>query len=137
MPLISARLPASVRAAIRPLLTHTYSRVVITPSETLDAWDNPLESAASETATTGLPCVYLASRRLRTTEAGSMMVDVSTLTVPHDDPIAVGDRVEDVTDRDGTVLVAAATVDSLDPTAEAGASVMKVLVLSGLRTVKS
>lgn len=137
MPLLSARLPAMVRAAMRPLLTHTYSRVVVTPSETADTWGNPDVTDSDETTTTGLPCLYLSTRRLRTTEAGSMMVDVSTLTVPHDDPIAVGDRVTNVLDRDGTVLVAAATVESFDPNAEAGASVLKVCVLAGLKTVKA
>jgi hypothetical protein len=143
MPILSARLPAAVRAAMRPLMTqHTYTRTVVaaTPvlddedDPTYDDWGNPITTDG--TPTTGLPCLYQSVRRLRTTEAGSVLVDVSTLTVPYDDPVAVGDRVTNVTDRDGTVLVAAASVESFDPNAEAGASVMKVCVLAGLSTVK-
>jgi len=128
------RLARAVRRALRPLLAHTYSRVRVgtTPTldddvQTTDDWGNP--QATNATAVTGLPCLYLASRRLRTDGGGSVVVDTPTLTVPHDDPLAVGDFVQNVADKDGTVLVAYAVVESIDPAAEAGASVLKVAVL--------
>jgi hypothetical protein len=142
MPLMPARLPGSVQRLMRQLLTHTYSRTVIasTPvlddedDPTYDDWGNPITTDTAIVTT--LPCLYQSQRRLRTDENGSVLVDVSTLTVAHDDPLAVGDLVTSVTDRAGTALVASATVESFDPNAEAGASVMKVAVLAGLQTVK-
>lgn len=129
------RLARAVRRAMRPLLAHTYSRVRVGTTPTLDeeldqtedAWGSP--QATNATAVTGLPCLYLASRRLRTDDGGSVVVDTPTLTVPHDDPLAVGDYVQNVADKDGTVLVAYAVVESFDPAAEAGSSVLKVAVL--------
>ena len=134
MSLPGLRLTRAVRRAMRPLLAHTYSRVRVGVTATLvddvqtqDTWGNP--QAANATVATGLPCLYQASRRLRTDDGGSVIVDTPTLTVPHDDPLAVGDYVQAVTDKDGTVLVAYAVVESVDPAAEAGASVLKVAVL--------
>ena len=134
MSLPGLRLTRAVRRAMRPLLGHTYSRVRVgtTPTtvddvQTEDAWGNP--QATNATTVTGLPCLYLSSRRLRTDDGGSVVVDTPTLTVPHDDPLAVGDFVQAVTDKDGAVLVAYAVVESFDPAAEAGASVLKVAVL--------
>lgn len=134
MSLPGLRLARAVRRALRPLLAHTYSRVRVgtTPTldddvQTTDDWGNP--QVTNSTATTGLPCLYQATRRLRTDDGGSVVVDTPTLTVPHDDPLAVGDYVQSVADKDGTVLVAYAVVESFDPAAEAGASVLKVAVL--------
>ena len=134
MSLPGLRLTRAVRRALRPLLGHTYSRVRVgtTPTtvddvQTEDAWGNP--QATNATAVTGLPCLYQATRRLRTDDGGSVVVDTPTLTVPHDDSLAVGDYVQNVADKDGTVLVAYAVVESFDPAAEAGASVLKVAVL--------
>lgn len=129
------RLSRTVRRALRPLLTHTYARVRVGTTPTLDdadeqtedAWGNP--QATNATSVTGLPCLYQSSRRLRTDDGGSVVVDTPTLTVPHDDTLTVGDYVQNVTDRDGTGLVAYAVVDSIDPAAEAGASALKIAVL--------
>lgn len=139
MPLISARLPGIVRAAMRPLLTHTYSRTgppepILDEGEpVLDAWGNPTYTDGA--TVTGLPCVYLSSRRLVTREQGSVVVDVPTLTVYHDDTLAVGDIVSNITDRDGRVLVVSAVVDTFDPAAEAGASVLKIATLTSVVAV--
>lgn len=133
MPLISARLPAAVRAALRPLLTHTYSRTGPPVEGADDAWGNP--TTTDGTTVTGLPCVYLSSRRLLNTEAGNMVLDVPTLYVLHDDTLAVGDLVTNITDREGTVLVASAVVDTFDPAAEAGASTVKIATLKSVVVV--
>lgn len=139
MPLISARLPAAVRAALRPLLTNTYTRtgppVAVTDEDgpVLDAWGNP--TYTDGTATSGLPCMYLSTRRMVVREQGNVILDVPTLYVYHDDTLTTGDTVTNITDRDGTVLVASAVVDDIDPAAEAGASVMKVCTLSSVVAV--
>jgi len=119
---------------MRPLLAHRYSRVtvgatatIVDDAQTEDAWGNP--NATDATIVTGLPCMYLTARRLRTDDNGSVVVDTPTLTVYHDDSLSVGDYVQNVTDTDGTVLLAYAAVESIDPAAEAGASVVKVCVL--------
>lgn len=133
---LPASLTRSVRNALRPLLTHTYSRytpeVPVTPSQT-DAWGNPV--TADGATTSELPCAYQSSRRLVVRDQGTVLLDVPTLTVYHDDALAVGDRIVSVTDRDGTVLVASAVVSSFDPAAEAGASAFKIAVLGAAEAV--
>jgi hypothetical protein len=132
---IPASLARSARAALRPLLTHTYSRytpesVAVLDDEDAAVLDDYGEPTFTDGPTTsGLPCAYLASRRLVQRDEGAVVLDVPTLAVYHDDALAVGDRVLDVTDNEGTVLVASATVEAFDPAAEAGASVLKVAVL--------
>lgn len=134
MSLPGLRLARAVRRAMRPLLTHRYSRVVAGSTPVLDddvqvedAWGNP--QATNAAPVSGVPCLYQATRRLRTDNGGSVIVDTPTLTVYHDDALAVGDYVQNVTDRDGTVLLTSAVVESFDPAAEAGAMVLKIAVL--------
>lgn len=127
-------LTRSVRAALRPLLTHRYTRTEVgvpvlgmDNQPKYDDWGNPVTQDG--TPTSGLPCLYQSSRRLVVRDEGTVLLDVPTLTVYHDDPLAVGMKVTNVLDRDGTVLVAAAVVESFDPAAEAGASALKIAVL--------
>lgn len=130
MRVISAHLARQARRALRPLLQHRYSRyspnVPVVPAAD-DAEGNPVvENSAT---TSDLPCLYQSSRRLLIRSEGPILVDVPTLTVYHDDDLAVGDRIVSVTDREGTILVSSASVESFDPAAEAGASVLKIGVL--------
>lgn len=125
---IGASLHRSVRAALRPLLVNRYSRtsqIPVTPA-TDDAWGNAVVEDGPTTS--GLPCLYQSQRRMVVREEGTVLLDVPTLTVYDDDALAVGDRVT-VTTRGGTVLVTSAVVESFDPSAESGESVLKVAVL--------
>lgn len=124
---IPASLARQARAALRPLLTHAYSRY--TPAATPE-WG--AAAGADGATTSGLPCLYQSSRRLVARDEGAVVLDVPTLTVYHDDALAVGDRVVSVTDNEGRVLVASAVVSAFDPAAEAGASVFKVAVLGAV-----
>jgi hypothetical protein len=138
---MSRSLTRSVRAALRPLLVHRYARTTPnsvpvldddTSEPVLDDWGEPvLEDGPT---TSGLPCLYQSSKRLVVRDEGTVLLDVPTLTVYHDDPLAVGDRVT-VQTRGGTVLVAAAVVDSFDPSAESGESALKVATLTSAEAV--
>lgn len=132
---ISRSLSRSVRAALRPLLVNRYARttpdVPVVPAQN-DAWGNPV--VGDGPTTSNLPCLYQSSKRLVVRDEGTVLLDVPTLTVYDDDPLAVGDRVV-VTTRGGTVLVASAIVDSFDPSAESGESVLKVAVLTSVVAV--
>jgi hypothetical protein len=126
---ISASLSRSVRNALRPLLVNRYARyspnVPVVPAEN-DAWGNPV--IGDGPTTSGLPCLYMSQRRQVVRDQGTVLLDVPTLTVYDDDALAVGDRVT-VTTKGGTVLATDAVVESFDPSAESGESVLKVAVL--------
>lgn len=128
MPGLPASLTRSVRNALRPLIVHTYTRVQ--PGEPTDAVDEDYQQIpGDETRTSGLPCLYMSLKKLVSTQQGAVLQDVPTLTVYHDDALDVGWRVENVLDKESRVLVTSGTVTSFDPSAESGASALKVAVL--------
>lgn len=127
MPMISASLTRTIRRMLAPLLSNTYTRTT-EGAGVQDAHFN--ETAEPGTPVSGLPCVFLWSDRLVIDEGGRTTVKTPTLYVPYDDPLAVGDEVTNVIDRDGTVLLAGpALVDTIDPAAESGGSAIKIAVL--------
>lgn len=130
-----ASLARMARSALEPLLQHRYSRYTPASVPVVDGDDEPVLDAYGEATytdgptTSGLACLYQSSRRLVVRDEGTVQLDVPTLTVKHSDGLAVGDRVLNVTDNEGTVLLASATVEAFDPAAEAGASVFKIAIL--------
>lgn len=124
---LPASLSRTVRNALRPLLNNLYTRTPVT-SGAVDAHYD--ETPVPGTPVTGLPCAYLATNRLLVDEAGRRTVSVPTLYVYDDDPLAVGDLVSDISDRNGTVTLAGPmAVETIDPAIESGASVMKIATL--------
>lgn len=135
MPLLPAGLARQVRAALEPLMTATYTRTPLTDG-TQDAHYN--ETAVLGTPVSGQPCAYLMQGTLVVDEAGRRTVSTPTLYVFHTDPLAVGDLVSAVTDREGTVLLAGPLeVETIDPAGEAGASTLKIATLHQADPVRS
>jgi hypothetical protein len=109
------------------VLPHTYSRTPYTEGSE-DAHGNAGETAG--TAVTGLPCQYAPVERLRLDEGGRVTISQPSLLVPHDDTLAVGDRVSAIADAAGTVLLAGPlVVDSIEPSAGAGFVLLKRALL--------
>jgi hypothetical protein len=84
------------------------------------------------TARTSVACKYLPADTLRVDDDGRVTSRVPTLTVAYDDALAVGDRVSNIVDADGTVLAAGPmTVQSIIPSAGLGYTLKKTAVLAG------
>ena len=135
MPGIPASLARQVRAALSPLLQHTYTRTPVVAG-TQDQHYN--ETSTEGTPVTGQACVYLVTDRLVVDEGGRRTVSTPTLYVLHTDPLAVGDLVSAITDREGTVLLAGPlAVETIDVAAEAGASTLRIATLRLADPVRS
>jgi hypothetical protein len=121
MALVSDAKIARLRAKLdRKVLVHTYTRAPQTTPTDDDAWGE--KDAGSGTTTTAVACVY----------GGVTIVTVPALTVSASDPLAIGDRVSNVTDQlGGVLLVGPARVESLLEArgAELGASLQYVYEL--------
>lgn len=127
MPLLSAGDFASIRTDLEVLLTHTCT---ITPmvAGAEDAEGNiPLTPG---TPVTGVPCTYSTVARVVRDEGGTTVVNVPALTVSATQTIAVGSRVDTITDSlGGTPPGAAGTYRVervLDDTAGLGAAILPV-----------
>lgn len=113
-------------------LVHTYSRSTVTGGDE-DAWGD--EQATASAATSGLRCLYGAETRILNDQSirdeyGSRIVKVPTLFVPPTDPLAVGDVVTSILDAGGaTVAAGPFIVESINPNAELGLSVLKSCAL--------
>lgn len=130
---ISPRLVLAARRAIGPLLLHTYrtSRAVPVLDQlgdpVLDEWRQPVTEPGP--TSDPRPCLYESKTRPVIDESGRRLIVVPTLTVYYDDDVRPGDEIVDVTDRDGSILIASAGIDGTDPLAEPGALVIRELVL--------
>lgn len=135
MPGLPASLARQVRNALRPLMSVSYTRTPIVAG-VQDAHFN--ETSVAGTPVTGQPCAYLVQDRLVVDEGGRRTVSTPMLYVYDTDPLAVGDLVSDITDREGTVLQAGPlVVETIDPAAEVGASTMKIARLQQADPVRS
>lgn len=127
-PLISAGTAASIRRVFGDMMAHTYAMTPVT--EGSDDGYGPTRTEG--TPVTGKPCSYRQTRRLRLDEGNQVTVDTPTLTVPYDDPIAVGDLVADVRDSDGVVLlVGPVRVETIEASAGLGPTLQRRAVLRG------
>lgn len=135
MPGLPVSLARQVRAALRPLMTNTYTR---TPMVAGVQDVHFSETSVPGDPVPGQPCAYLMQDRLVVDEGGRRTVSTPTLYVYDTDPLAVGDLVSAITDREGTVLRAGPlVVETIDPAAEAGASTMKIARLQQADPVRS
>ena len=64
------------------------------------------------------------------------MIVQPTLSVYHDDPLAEGDEIVDVLDRDGSVILSYGVVDHFNPLSEPGGLVIKEAVLRDVIVVR-
>jgi hypothetical protein len=129
-PLLSAGALASVRSALGILLTHVYTRTPITAG----AEDSEGNAAPTLGApVTGVACRYETVTRAVSDAGGPSVVNIPTLAVAATDPLAVGDRVSDITGSDGVVLLAGPLrLERLfDDTAGLGAMLQPVYELRG------
>jgi hypothetical protein len=111
------------RVALRAM-THTYTRTPVTPG----AVNNHNEG----TPVSGVVCLFGAKDTLVADPAGDRTVSVPVLRIAPSDPLAVGDLVSDILDRNGAVLLAGPlVVETIDEGAQAGASVMRTATLRG------
>lgn len=92
-------------------LVHRYDRTVMTPGAE-DDWGET--DAAPGASTTGVRCSYSTFQKVARDAGGVTVVTVPALTVSATDPLKIGDRVSNVTDQLGAVLLAgSARVESL------------------------
>lgn len=116
------------RMAVR-MLVHTYTRTPLVDGTEGDDGHTPLVPGAP---VMGVPCLYQTVERAVRDAGGVTIVDVPTLYVLPDDPLVVGNEVSNILDTAGTVLLAGPlVVETINPYAEAGASVMKAAKLRG------
>jgi hypothetical protein len=108
---------------------HTYSRTPTTEGAE-DPWFEAGNTAG--TVQTGRPCRYSPTERLRSDERGIVTISQPSIAIPHDDALAVGDRVSSILDAGGVVLLAGSlTVESVEPIAAGGYVLSKRAVLRG------
>lgn len=129
MALISPAEAVGIRAALAVFLVHTYERQAASLSSTDDGYGG---TVGAGDPVTGLPCRYRPTDRLRLSDGERMTVSTPVLTVPHDDPIGVGDLVSNVRDADGVLLLAGPlAVETIEPAAGLGPTLKKRAVLRG------
>jgi hypothetical protein len=111
MVLVSDAKLARLGARLDRILVHTYVRTPMAAGSE-DAWGEM--DPAPGTPTTGVRCAYGTVQTVARDAGGVTIVNVPALTVSAADPLAIGDRVTNVTDQLGRVLLAGpARVESL------------------------
>jgi hypothetical protein len=127
--LISTAIATLARTQLGRFRVHT---ATITPSTEgtediyFDAADTP------GTPRTGVACKYVPADTLRVDDDGRVTSRAPTLMVAYDDALAVGDRVSNIVDADGTVLAAGPlVVQSIVPAAGLGYSLKRTAILAG------
>lgn len=134
---IREALSSRIQKTVTRFLKHTYTYIsnnsIPGDPPTYDEWGNQIFTDAAPI--TGKQCLFLYEDVLSETEQGAATIHTPTLYVLHNDPVIVGDLVQNVQSRNGTVLLASAIVESIDFTAEGGDATVKVLRLSGANTV--
>lgn len=130
---ISPRLTHNVSRAVGPLLLHSYRKSRPQPVldqgglPVLDEWNQPTFEPGPIVGP--LRCLYEARSRQVVDSSGRRVIVEPTLWIDNSDDLQPGDQVEDVTDRSGHVLLASATIDTVDPLAEPGGLVLGSAVL--------
>lgn len=129
MSLLTHAAADAIRATLGQLRAHTYTRTPVDPSAE-DAWgDTP---PAAGTPETGVACLYRPNRRLTLPDGSRVTLDEPNLRVEPTDPLAVGDRVSDVADSDGTIVAPGPfTVQAIEPLAGLGELLQQRATLKG------
>lgn len=134
MPLLADAEFTPIREALALFLVHSYTRQAYTTG-TVDAHGNAVEVAAGSPVT-GVACQFSLRQELINDAQGSRLVSLPVLKLAWDDPLAVGDRVSNVQDQTGAVLLdGPARVETVTASAGLGAVVERFATLRGSRTV--
>lgn len=135
MPLLSDAEFTPIREALAVFLVHSYTRQVYAAGAE-DAHGNTADAPSGDPVT-GVACAYATRETLVNDLQGSRLVNIPVLTLAWDDPLAVGDRVSNVTDQTGAVLLAGpAVVETISVAAGLGAATQKFAFLRASRTVR-
>lgn len=100
-PLIPPSAFAGPRAALLKILVHACTYTPVTTTDT-----DGDEVAVLGTPIPGIACRYEAGGQVLRDATGRTIVSVPSLTVAHDAPLAVGNRIEAITNSGGDVLLA-------------------------------
>lgn len=101
------RLAAFARRTMASTLPHEYSLVVKRLDE--DEPENPYGQpnyADQDAPPEAYRCLYAEKEMMIENERGRVAVNVPTMEIDYDDPLAVGDFVQEIVDRAGNVLAA-------------------------------
>lgn len=129
MPILGTADIADLRSLLADVLAHTYTRLTPGAAGAEDAWGQATYGADATTA--GAACLYQPSERLGVDAQGLTAISQPALLVRYDDALAVSDRVSDIRDNGGTLLIAGPlAVDTLEPVAGAGQTLYKRALLS-------
>lgn len=135
--LVSRGMLTEIRVLFGAALTYTYTRVPtvqpIDPETDLPAVDDwGLAVSQPGVPVAGQPCMLQSADQAQDTDSGPLVVRRTLLWARHDDPIKVGDQVQDVTDQDGRVLLDWATVRTVaaSPDTPAAATVLCELAVA-------
>jgi hypothetical protein len=117
----------------RSFLQHTCTLTIY--SEVLDAGEPVLDDEGhptyTESSVSGVKCLFLWQDTSRTDERGTIVESTPTLYVDQDQALSVGDLIENVLTPDGTNILKAGRIQTINPTAEGGDLTLKVCLLEG------
>jgi len=130
-----AALSRKISRTLQRLLSHTYTRTIVTSGTGEDAWGD--EDLSASVGVSGLPCLYssqvtqaIYTESFSSDALGARTLRVPTLFVPPDDPVDVGHVVTNVRAGNGSLIAAGPlVVESVTLNAEAGLSVLKTATL--------
>ena len=116
-----------LRLTAERLMVHRYVRVAMEPAAQEDAQGvRPVVAGAVTPDQRGN---YGQRKRRQLVDGQPVLVDETTLYVPHDAELAAGDHVRDVTYRGALVAAGPWRVDSVDDLADMGPVIQRVAVL--------
>lgn len=120
-------------------LDHTYTRVPVVAvtdglgDPVLDDWGQPKLTDGAPIP--GLPCKLVYVETVSRDERGVVLVRRPLLWITIDDQLAQGDRVVDVANHDGLVVLAAAAVERSEISPDRFGGVTRVAELAGAEVV--
>lgn len=138
--LVSAGMLGEIRQFAASARDHTYTRIATVGAvdgnldPILDGWGHQLTQPG--TPQPGRPCKYVVLETIARDERGTVLTRTPQLWLGPDDDLAPGDQVADVGLPGGPVLLASATVRSIEPGANVdGGLVERVASLDGAESV--
>lgn len=128
-----------LRRSANRFLKHRYTWIDDDSIPVLDIDDQPTYDSNGVPITTDATpisekrCLFL--YETITNNENNILMQVPTLYVPYDDPVAERDLIRNVVTQSGVTLLGGAMVETIDFTSDIGENAMKVLRLSGAKTV--
>jgi len=128
-----------LRRSTNRFLKHRYTWIDDDSVPVLDVSDQPTYDSNGIPITTDASpvtekkCLFL--YETITNNENNILMQVPTLYVPYDDPVSERDLIRNVVTQSGVILLDGAMVETVDFTSDIGENAMKVLRLSGAKTV--